>query len=851
MAKQSRKPYVGPRPFETADQALFFGRERETDDVLSLIMFHRMVLLYAQSGAGKSSLINTSIVPGLAQARFAALPVARVRGAPSTRSDAAPNVYVFNAVSAIAPEGQIQANPAFKLADAITEAVPTWKDDSPVLILDQFEELFTTHQERWPDREGFFGQIAEALASIHTLRVLLSMREEFIAELDPLLWQVPQGIDARYRLELLRHHTAIAAVREPARLCGVEVEPSAAEKLVGDLLQINVEGVGGQIRQVRGEYVEPVQLQIVCNRLWERLPDHVDVITQAHLQQFGDANDALREFYASAVREAARVTGYPEKLIHLGCTQFVTASGTRSMVHRQDDMIGLLPGPVVDRLVDAHFLRAEVRAGARWYEITHDRLIKPVLDKKLNDEELKALLRTRDLLEAAVEAWKARRDFSDDRLIVSALSEVKNELILSNDELEFLAMNCIGAGFEMAAWVARLKGQSPQLLEDILLRASRHAKPLIRRNGAAALSFADTRSADRALFALATEDADAEVREAAAVALAQADRQPLNAHVIGLLANPRSRARAKATLAQMRHESEVHTRAADFERQWSSISMRGRLALRLALARLRLRKGWPTILYVATIGGFFAGLSCALARSLPAYWGLTLTNLGRMSDKPSSLFEGVFQGMAGGVVWGTATAAWIALGWILIKRFGPGFLNRRTIGNVLLGIIGGIIGGIGVFSEIFFVFSPASLVSLKWVPEGAGRNLEACIESGYCLFHPLLGVAFGGGIGLALSALHRSRLWNRFLQPHVDAGHVVSWGRTARQIIGISAAYSIVTAVLLYASALAFYHRYGYDLTRTIWETWTIVIGNIGTVAGIIIGLLIMRVGIVIPPRSD
>jgi len=48
-------PYIGPRPFERADGINFFGRTRETRDLLSLIMAERVVLFYAQSGAGKTS----------------------------------------------------------------------------------------------------------------------------------------------------------------------------------------------------------------------------------------------------------------------------------------------------------------------------------------------------------------------------------------------------------------------------------------------------------------------------------------------------------------------------------------------------------------------------------------------------------------------------------------------------------------------------------------------------------------------------------------------------------------------------------------------------------------------------
>ena len=57
-------PYVGPTPFEYNDKdaARFFGRSRETDEIVSLIFGHPLTLVYAQSGAGKTSLINAGII---------------------------------------------------------------------------------------------------------------------------------------------------------------------------------------------------------------------------------------------------------------------------------------------------------------------------------------------------------------------------------------------------------------------------------------------------------------------------------------------------------------------------------------------------------------------------------------------------------------------------------------------------------------------------------------------------------------------------------------------------------------------------------------------------------------------
>ena len=51
MMASEFEAYVGPRPFEEGDKAIFFGRDREVRDLLSTVIAHRLVLVYAQSGA--------------------------------------------------------------------------------------------------------------------------------------------------------------------------------------------------------------------------------------------------------------------------------------------------------------------------------------------------------------------------------------------------------------------------------------------------------------------------------------------------------------------------------------------------------------------------------------------------------------------------------------------------------------------------------------------------------------------------------------------------------------------------------------------------------------------------------
>src|SRR5262245_43790288 len=89
-------PYVGPRPFETAHKKLFFGRDQEADTLLSLSIAERVVLFHAQSGAGKSSLVNARLIPGLEEQDYFVLPRARVGLGDGATQPGVANVFVFN-----------------------------------------------------------------------------------------------------------------------------------------------------------------------------------------------------------------------------------------------------------------------------------------------------------------------------------------------------------------------------------------------------------------------------------------------------------------------------------------------------------------------------------------------------------------------------------------------------------------------------------------------------------------------------------------------------------------------------------------------------------------------------------
>jgi hypothetical protein len=427
-------PYPGPRPFERADRALFFGREAETRELVSLVVAHQVVLLYAASGAGKTSLLNAGVIPVLEREEgFEVLPRIRIRATTDEGpAEGAANAYSFAALSTLSKDLEIDLDEerlaSLTLAEFLAEREPRRDDQGfpapRVAIFDQFEELFTVYPKFWAQRHAFIRQIADLLElDAPAVRVVLVMREDHVAELAPHTPLLPDGFRIRLRLEGLRREPALRAVKGPLRGTGREFAPGVAEALVGDLLKETIErgpvephrngagtwrrlagrlgswrgsANGSSSEVIEGEFAEPVQLQVVCRTLWDEVPADAKEITHEHLQGFGNVDQVLARFYGDAVKaavRAARVEKSARKLVGRAANAvrtregqlrdkieeaFITPLGTRSIEYRGRAAVGGIPNLAIDVLEERRLIRAEWRAGARWYELTHDRLIEPI-----------------------------------------------------------------------------------------------------------------------------------------------------------------------------------------------------------------------------------------------------------------------------------------------------------------------------------------------------------------------------------------------------------------------------------------------------------------------------------------
>jgi DNA-binding SARP family transcriptional activator/WD40 repeat protein len=215
-------PYKGLRPFGEADARHFHGREAAAEQLVERVLGERFVALVGPSGSGKSSLLHAGAVP-----RLRAVSLRVVAMLPGDD----PVEQLHNALRAVAvhePDTGDVAN--------MVRSVAKQSDEPLVLVIDQFEELWTLTAER--DRElllaGLAGLVDDPAAIVH---LVVSLRADFYDR--PL---AHAGLGAHVAANTLAVTPMTAAelheaVVAPAADAGVVFEPGLDSALVAEVAE--------------------------------------------------------------------------------------------------------------------------------------------------------------------------------------------------------------------------------------------------------------------------------------------------------------------------------------------------------------------------------------------------------------------------------------------------------------------------------------------------------------------------------------------------------------------------------------------------------------------------------------
>jgi hypothetical protein len=287
-------PYPGLRPFRADEASLFTGRELAAELIATRLRLSPLTLLFARSGVGKSSFLTCRLIPLLA---------------------AASNVEYLNEWGSARPAAAVEQRLQALLAS------PRQTGERPVLILDQFEDVF-----KLPDSRDDLWDLLAGLVNVHDTPVslLISVREEWLGAWEEATDYLPDALGSLVRLAPLTDSELTQAVFRPAALEGsLVVAPDLLPPLLADLRRPNAYGLGGA-------YVEPGMLQAVCRRLWEEAERTGRRTMDAALyQQLGRAAQIEREFVWRDLGEGGRA-GAPfsptERVVRVGLTRYLTAA---------------------------------------------------------------------------------------------------------------------------------------------------------------------------------------------------------------------------------------------------------------------------------------------------------------------------------------------------------------------------------------------------------------------------------------------------------------------------------------------------------------------------------------------
>lgn len=234
----------GPSFYRETDQDIFWGRDEEIQDLYYLVSNSDFSICYARSGEGKSSLINAGLIPLLREKGF--LPIC-IRFTSSNYKEENPDFdniigeTLDNAINKVG-NGSFYKSLYIDISqDEISLCDSIWwklrvneirKDAfttlTPILIFDQFEEIFTCSENlEWVNK--YFAWLENLYNDMNPLddanigrlpkkfKVLLSLRSEYVCELDYWSMQryfIPPLKNNRYYLKALTENSAEKIVNE-------------------------------------------------------------------------------------------------------------------------------------------------------------------------------------------------------------------------------------------------------------------------------------------------------------------------------------------------------------------------------------------------------------------------------------------------------------------------------------------------------------------------------------------------------------------------------------------------------------------------------------------------------------
>ncbi len=406
MAKKTKKqtntkaidqrPFMGLRSFEEKNKSQFGGRDKEIRKLFNLIDNRGLTVVFGKSGIGKTSLLKAGLMPELRQNFYFPIYIRIDYSSSKTPlNQLRERVYkqMRKKDPSISEVGEHTLWDYFHNVNLVDGLL------TPVLILDQFEETFTLGDANIRDVLEMVIELAdlaenqiplkvqqeyqkkdETIPSYYgkqPYRVVLSLREDYLARLEELKRYMPSIMDSRFRVVQMTITQALDAAIKPGKELLDEAVASEIIKKLPGVSQSDFDVLSNKKGKENEKLkVEPFLLSLICDRINEKRIDRgLETITFDLVSEF-NVKDVIRSFYYETIEE------YGPQIQHAIEDRLLTEGGFRKLQALEELLRDYdIEENAIDELVDARILRKEMRDGIEYVELIHD-VLSPVIKEK-------------------------------------------------------------------------------------------------------------------------------------------------------------------------------------------------------------------------------------------------------------------------------------------------------------------------------------------------------------------------------------------------------------------------------------------------------------------------------------
>ena len=417
--------------YQREDKDFFFGRNDEIESLYQMIFQTRILLVYGTSGTGKTSLIQCGLANKFQTYDWLALYIRRggnlIASLDKRLCDESDEVFVY-----AEEKDQVIKNLGAKI-DAVYKA-----SFKPVyIIFDQFEELYVLGNKT--EQQNFINIIKEILEVEQPVKIILSIREEYLGYLYDFEQAVPELLRKKLRVEpmnLDKVKTVIKKIGE-SPLGNVSLHVGEEDNIAKRIFD-----------KIRGEEntlsIQLPYLQVFLDKLYLQITkdetrEAEAIFTSDALNKIGNIGDVLRDFIDEQVLLIAKKLEQKPENIWKILSPFVTLEGTKEplsgwqICERFPNEPAELLTSVLQAFVTSRILR--YTENEQLYEIAHDSLAKQV-NAKRSDEEI-AILEVQRLIKSQVAVKEEAREFFTEKQLLFIEPYLK-KFKVRNDELDWI-----------------------------------------------------------------------------------------------------------------------------------------------------------------------------------------------------------------------------------------------------------------------------------------------------------------------------------------------------------------------------------------------------------------------------